>query len=264
VPTDPHISLGAAALAIFILCAGFILFRGMVRMVLTALILAGSLWVGFIVWQRAPSFAINWFGHPATWFTTGLPILIFIATFFITRIVVGFFLRPFRRSHAPRSAFSIFAGLVMTLLSTGILSLTGATLVHHFGSIAELRETTPDHKPSLVGGFFASLKDSIATVIPSSLLERLDPFADPSHLSLARLIAEQSQPSHTPEIDPETGRPYPRAIIVEDPELQKLARDGRFSTLLRHPLLHKALEDPKVQQALKERQPVKIQLPTPD
>jgi hypothetical protein len=50
--------------------------------------------------------------------------------------------------------------------------------------------------------------------------------------------------------DPQTGRPYPRAIIVDDPELMDLAREGRFSTLLRHPLLSEALKDPMIRQAL--------------
>jgi hypothetical protein len=39
---------------------------------------------------------------------------------------------------------------------------------------------------------------------------------------------------------------------VDDPELQKLARQGKFGTLLRHPLLTKALEDPKLQALLKD------------
>jgi hypothetical protein len=51
-------------------------------------------------------------------------------------------------------------------------------------------------------------------------------------------------------IDPETGLPYPRAIIVDDPELADLAREGRFSTILRHPLLSEALKDPLVRKAL--------------
>ena len=81
------------------------------------------------------------------------------------------------------------------------------------------------------------------------------PLADPSRLTLAKVITAQSQPAPKPVIDPQTGKPVPRAIIVNDPELQNLARDGKFATLLRSPLLTKALSDPKVQAILKNLQP---------
>ena len=51
-------------------------------------------------------------------------------------------------------------------------------------------------------------------------------------------------------MNPRTGEPIPRAIIVDEPVLQKLAREGKFDTLLRHPLLTKALADPKIQKLL--------------
>ena len=39
--------------------------------------------------------------------------------------------------------------------------------------------------------------------------------------------------------DPATGKPIPRAIVVDDPELTGLARKGRYGDLLRHPVLTK-------------------------
>ena len=78
----------------------------------------------------------------------------------------------------------------------------------------------------------------------------LDPMASEPRLRLAKMIAAGSAKPLEPVINPETGRPYPRAIIVDDPELLNLARDGRFSTLLRHPLLSEALKDPLIRQAL--------------
>ncbi len=88
--------------------------------------------------------------------------------------------------------------------------------------------------------------------VPESLLKMLDPLTDPSRLNLAKLVASQTDSSPTPVIDPRTGKPIPRAIIVEDRELQNLARDGKFGTLLRHPLLTKALADPKLQKLLRD------------
>ena len=54
-------------------------------------------------------------------------------------------------------------------------------------------------------------------------------------------------------VDPATGKPYPRAVVVADPALQGLARQKDFSSLLRHPNLTRALDDPKVKQAIDEQ-----------
>jgi hypothetical protein len=64
------------------------------------------------------------------------------------------------------------------------------------------------------------------------------------------MIAESSEkPSHG-EIDPQTGEPISRVLIFDNSELISLAKKGRFSTLLRHPMLTKALNDPLVKKAL--------------
>ena len=132
-------------------------------------------------------------------------------------------------------------------------SVIGATLVHHSGSIAEVRayseksigvpETTPD-------GFSQKLKSSIEAEIPESWLKTLDPLTEPSRLVLAKLITDQADSPLKPVINPQTGQPIPRAVIVSDPELQNLAREGNYGTLLRHPLLTKALADPQVKKLL--------------
>ena len=67
------------------------------------------------------------------------------------------------------------------------------------------------------------------------------------NVALAKEITARASERREPAIDPATGKPIPRAIIVEDPELQSLAREGKFGTLLRHPLLSKWLENPKSQ-----------------
>jgi hypothetical protein len=81
-------------------------------------------------------------------------------------------------------------------------------------------------------------------------MDQLDPLTAQPRLQLAKMIAASPDKPLKPIIDPKTGRPYPRAIIVDDPELLDLAKQGRFSTLLRHPLLSEALKDPLIRQAL--------------
>lgn len=254
----PQLSLGSAALIIFLICAGFIFVRGVTRMIFGALVLCGSAWVGFQVWQKAPTWAIDWTGKPVAWISTGLPVLAFLGTFIFAKIIIGFFLKPFKRSGdgGPKTMSGIFVRLAMAVIPTGLVWLTGATLVHHFGSIAEIRQSTAQAGKGKEMDFLTQareLKEAIAAVVPADWLAKLDPLADKNHLSLAKLIASQPKPDRKPVIDPQTGKPYPRAIIVDEPALQDLASDGQFSTLLRHPLFQKALNDPKVQQALKDR-----------
>ncbi|HEX7260826.1 MAG TPA: hypothetical protein VF258_03340, partial [Luteolibacter sp.] len=238
----PQISLGTAALVIFAVCAGFVLLRGMTRMIVGTVVLALSSWLCFRTWQLAPALALDWTGNSLPWLTTVLPIAAFLLSFIILRIIVKAVARPFDkpREEAPRGSLANIAfRLVFALIPTALICLIGATLIHHTGSVAEIRaysdkatgmpETTPD-------GFSQQLKKSVEATLPGSWLSRLDPLTQPSRLNLAKLIAAQSEAPLKPAIDPQTGKPIPRAIIVDDPHLQNLAREGKFGTLLRDPL----------------------------
>ncbi|MES2438836.1 MAG: hypothetical protein V4584_07210 [Verrucomicrobiota bacterium] len=254
----PQLSLGTAALIIFAVCAGFVLLRGMTRMVVGTVVLSLSAWIGFRVWQQAPTLSIDWTGKSMPWIVNGLPVLAFVISFFLIRKIAKTISRPFGKSddeEKPRSIIRTAFRLLLALIPTSLIWLVGATLVHHTGAIAEVRayseksngshESTPD-------GFVQRLKSSIEAALPESWIAALDPLAQPSRLNLAKLIASHSDSPLTPVIDPRTGKPIPRAIIVDDPDLQNLAREGKFGTLLRHPLLTKALADPKLQKLLRD------------
>lgn len=247
----PQLSLGTAALVLFLICVGFVFLRGIARMLLGVAILGGSLWCAFLVWQRTPTWMVQLMGKPVDWVSIALPVTAFIGTFFVARKIVNFFLSPFKPSpdEGSRTFGGIVFRLILSVFPAGFLWLIGATFVHHFGSIAEIEQTT-DQAGIMKKEWldrFAGLKEAIAKIIPADWLQKLDPLADPSHLSLAKMIAAQPE-----VIDPETGKPYPRARIVKEPELQTLVTDGRISTLIRHPLFQKALDDPKVRQAIQE------------
>ena len=254
----PQVSLGSAALIIFAVCAGFVLLRGMTRMIVGTVVLSLSAWIGFRVWQQAPALSIEWAGKSLVWITNGLPVAAFLIALFLIRKLAKAIIRPFGKSPAeekPRSIIKLAFLFVLALIPTSLIWIIGATLVHHNGSIAEVRayaeksigipETTPD-------GFSQKLKSSIEAALPASWLKILDPVAEPSRLTLAKLITSQADSPHKPVINPRTGEPIPRAIIVDDPDIQNLAREGNFGTLLRHPLLTKALADPKIQKLLRD------------
>ena len=257
----PQISLGTAALVIFVACAGFVMLRGMTRMIIGTIVLALSTWIAFVVWQNAPAVSFEWFGKPVAAVTNGLPVASFIGAFFLLRLLLKAIVSPFGRSTAEPSDGSstiirLAFRLLLALIPTALIWLIGATLIHHTGSVAEVRahaEESLGIRGATPAKFSQRLKDSVTAAMPESWLRFLDPLAEPGRLELAKFIA--AHPAPEPAIDPATGRPIPRAIIVDDPQLQNLAREGKFGTLLRHPLLTKALEDPKVQALLKDPNP---------
>lgn len=248
----PQLSLGTAALVLFILCAGFVLLRGLTRMIIGTVTLGVCAWLAFRVWRVAPALSFEWLGTAHPWVTNGLPLLAFFLAFFLLRKITNFFTSPFSGGSGERGSRTL-AGtairLLFALIPTALLWLIGATVVHHAGSIAELKASSENSKSGQ--GFIEKLKSSIDSTLPATWLAALDPLADPARLSLAKLIAAESSPQRALQIDPATGEPIPRAVIVEDPALQTLAREGNFSTLLRHPLLTKALADPKIQEQLR-------------
>ena len=254
--TIPQLSLGTAILVIFAVCTGFVMLRGITRMILGTLTLALSAWIGFLAWQHAPSLSFDWFGKSIGAVTTGLPIVAFVVSFLLIRRLAKLLSGPFLSSDAGgKKSGSVILRLVFALIPTSLICLIGAAVVHHTGSIAEVRAYSAgpgtDGKAA-PAGYVQNLKSSIEKILPAAWLRFLDPLAEPSRLALAKWITATSDSPLKPVIDPRTGKPIPRAIIVEESELQNLAREGKFGTLLRHPLLTKALNDPKLKALLKE------------
>lgn len=255
----PQISLGTAALIVFLICACFVMLRGITRMIVGSVVLALSAWLAFLVWQIAPTLSVEWSGKSMGFITTGLPITTFGASFLLIRKIIKVISRPFGKpadegnTHT-RPFLSLVFRLFLALIPTSIICLIAAALVHHSGSIAEVRdfsEKSGGTHGSAPAKKDQSLKSSIEALLPASWIEALDPLANPMRVTLAKVIASQSESPLQPVIDPKTGKPIPRAILVDDPELQNLAREGKYGTLLRHPLLTKALADPEIQAFLK-------------
>jgi hypothetical protein len=251
-----QISLGAATLLIFAVFAVYMLIRGLLRTITHLSILAISLWIGFLTWQEAPSLAIQWTNQTSPFITTGLPILTFILTFILIRKIFRFFFTPISTQsetddsdHPPTR--SLTGKLLVTFIFTSVLCLIAAGVIHHITSITEIREYAKNGGiENDIPGFSSRLKKSLTSSIPDSLMDKLDPLGSQPRVQLAKMIAESSEkPSHS-AIDPQTGKPISRVLIVDNPELISLAKKGRFSTLLRHPMLTKALNDPLVKKAL--------------
>lgn len=248
----PQISLGTAAIAIFVTCAALILMRGLTRIFIGSLVIAVSAWVGFLAWQSAPAIGIHYAGKPLTWLSTAWPLVSGLLTFVVLRMLVNFVVRPFgKSSDHPKSPIQRAFGLLFAVVPAGLLCLVGAMILHHAGSIAEVRHFADAPKGDTgYAKLFAHLKASVENAIPPAWIKILDPSTDHARLNLAKLISAAAEDEVPPKAIIVLEEPILRAIVVEEKELRGLAREKRFGTLLSHPYLEKALTDPKVKKAL--------------
>ena len=247
-----QLNLGTAALLIFAVCALYVLLRGVWRMLLGTLVLAASVGLAFYAWQHGPEWSLAVLGKTSGFITTALPVIVFLVAMILIRKILKFVASPFTGGDpVPRSFANLPMRLFLALIPAVILWFIAATLVHHAGSIAEIRDAAPQADPTTkFSAFLLRMKAEVEKVVPADWLARLDPLAAPARVALAKLIAEQASPQHVPVIDPATGQPIPKAIRVEDADLDHLANAQDYATLLRHPNLTKILNDPKLKALL--------------
>lgn len=248
-----QISLGAAVLLIFAVCALYMLIRGLLRTISNLSILGLSIWIGFITWQKAPALAFQWTNQTSPLITTGLPILSFILSFILIRKIIRFFFTPISTQpeeydDAPPPSRSFAGKLFVTFIFATVFCLIAAAVIHHITSVAEIRDHAKNGETH--HNFAMRLKNSLTSAIPASLMNKLDPLASEPRIELAKWIVGNAENPSTPDVAPNTDPSIPRSKIVDNPELISLAKKGRFSTLLRHPLLTEAINDPMVKKAL--------------
>ena len=251
-----HLDLTTGALLIFALCALFVLLRGIARLLLGVVVLGASAWLAYWVWQQAPAWSIKVLAKPNAIITTGAPAAAFVLAMWLIRGLLKFVTSPFLRPGfgAPSAFTNVPLRLCFALVAAAGLWLIGVTWVHHAGALAELRGLVEKNATSSqTTEYLLRMKAAVEALLPKDWINRLDPLTEPARLALAKLIAADAAPAGVAEIDPATGKPYPRAVVVADPALQGLARQKDFSSLLRHPNLTRALDDPKVKQAIDEQ-----------
>lgn len=257
----PHLSLGSAILIIFLICAAFIILRGIFRVVIASIILTFSTWITFIVWQYSPSLSVAWFDKSMDLVTTGLPIITFIVVLLGLRYGIKFLLKPLGSDNKetpkrkPLTTSRVAFTLIFSLLPTSILFIVVMAMLHHHGTVAELKHfANKESEETHFEKFTRNFKNSVEQVVPEPVMLALDPLADKSRVALAKVITHQSEPQMALIVDPETNEPIPRAIIVEDAEVNHLVEKRHFSTLLRHPVITDTLKKPEVQEFIRKLQ----------
>ncbi|MFC7338883.1 hypothetical protein ACFQY0_16930 [Haloferula chungangensis] len=255
----PEFSLGTAALLIFGAIASLAVLRGLLRILwgTTILCLAGL--ASFYAWQHAHSLALQWFKQEPSWFPIALPLLTFLASFFLLRAIGRFVARPLGEPNAEiaeknrRSPIRWVITLFLSLIPTCLIWFAGATLLRHAGSVAEVKtyaENLAKEPVSKQTAYLAKLKNDIEAAIPSDWFSKVDPLTSELRLTLAKLISSADDPA--PKAVAVLEEPEMKALILSDPELRQLARDGRYSDILRDPRLDRMLENDNLREVLQD------------
>ncbi len=250
----PQISLGTAALIIFGAIASLAVLRGLLRILWGSLVICISGLAGFFSWQHAPALSRELLGRempPLSWL---LPLLAFVLTAVLLRLLARSLFAPLRQPNEEaaeknrRSPVRWAVTLALSLIPTALIWFGGATVLRHAGSVAEIRTfvesgDVPDHTP-----FLAELKKSIEQAIPSEWFSGIDPWTEKARLDLAKLVAAADSPP--PKALPVLEETQIRDLILADPELRRLAGEGRYSEILRDPRLDRILENDNLREIL--------------
>ncbi len=241
--------LAGGALLVFLVFAGYTLLRGMLRMTAGVVLLAVCCWLAFLTWRAAPEISVAYLDKPLPAVTLGLPAAVFALSFWVLRKLGRLILNPFgertmpRGFRLPRTLGALAGRIGFSAFPAGLACLLAAGSLRFAGSTAEVdahAHQGADGTQGALGAMLMDVKSEIEKALPESLLSFVSPASNPSRVAMAKALASAVlHPDQTPPpvIDPETGQPIPRAIPVDEPDLQDYARSGRFSELLRHPAL---------------------------
>jgi len=251
----PDLSLGTAALIIFAAIAALALLRGLLRILWAVVMLSLAALAALFAWRHAPAIGRSWFEPLPDWFSPTLTaasfVLALIALRFLGRLLAETTRQPglpageTRRSPAHRALTLLFS-----LIPAALLCLTAGAVIHQAGGVAELRafgekvarQPTPDHT-----AFLARLRRGLDQSLPGWIGGEARG-SDELRLRLAKLITwlDRNPPRAIPVLEEH----QIRELVLADPELRRLAREGRYGEILRDPRLDRLLENDNLREVL--------------
>ncbi|MGB6222867.1 hypothetical protein [Haloferula sp.] len=255
--TLPQLGLGTAALLIFGAIASLAVLRGLLRILWGSTILCLAGLAAFFSWQHSHSLSLQWFDEAPSWFPVALPLTAFVISFLLLRAIGRFVVKPLGEPNEEtaeknrRSPIRWAITLILSLIPTSLLWFAGATLLRHAGSIAEIKNYTEEltNQPiSESTALLAKLKQSIDKAIPTDWFLKIDPQSSDLRLTLAKLISSADEPA--PKAIRVLEEPEMKQLILGDPQLRELAREGRYAEVLRDPRLDVMLENDNLREVL--------------
>ena len=252
--TIPQVSLGTAALLIFGACAGLVMLRGLLRILMGSVVLSAAGFVAYLTWKNSPALP---FEEQLPWLSYAAPVAAGLVTLLLLRAVMRFAVRPFGKRdeeghpEVRRSLLRRALPLLLSLVPTSVLWIAGATALRSAGSVAEIRRFVDGDKgPTDKLTFLAELKTVIDKALPEGWFDKIDPLADDARVTLAKLIALGGDTAPPPKAIPVLEEPQIRALIENDPRLRALAKARRYADILRDPRLDRVIDDPSLKQML--------------
>lgn len=255
------LSLQKIALILFVICAVWVIARGIARMLLNSVLFVLSGFLAYKAWEISPQFVnqnlTSFHKVKPLWLDVGIPVAAFLASFALLRKLASMIISPMLKGDSldskPAGFQSVIMRLIFAAVPTSLLGGIGVSAFHHLGTISEIQKVNGNKKAiEERPEFLLQGKKAIAALIPEKYLTWIDPLTQPDRVKLAKMISSnQADKSLKTVIDPDTGKPIPRAIPVMLPELEELKKAGDYGAILRHPELTKALENPRVQSFLK-------------
>lgn len=247
------LSLGTAALLIFGAIASLAVLRGLIRIIWGTTVVCASGVAAFHAWTQVPTWSREAVGKEVPLLSWAIPIVVFLASALLLRQIAKGLFSALRSPNDSaernrRSPVRWALTLLFSLVPTSVLWFGGATLLRHAGSVAEITAFIQKDSASEETAFLASLKKSIDRALPSGWFNSIDPLATETRIKLTKLIAASENPP--PKAIPVLEEPAIRDIILSDPDLRRLAREQRYSEILRDPKLDQLLENDNLQQIL--------------
>jgi hypothetical protein len=251
---EPALRLILPALTLLLALTGFL--RGLGRLLVLAVSLAGGAAAGMAWFRYGPALCIQWFGSLPVWLVNyGSMIAAVVGAWVVHRLVTGLAGGggPIDRGARVRGGLiGLIPALVLTWAGAMALRVTGAT-----AGLRELEAAVKGQRAAGVSepGLLPRVSHSLSTGTVGDLLNRLDPLATGQTVPLASLLVLR----HNPVVWDRALRHPQAAVLLQSGAVQRLLRDSDvgnalsfsdYTRLLTLPEMAEALRDPVLRAAL--------------
>ncbi len=229
----------------------FILFKGLIRMILLALAVISAIGVWILIQRNGFTFLSFMTNSPQPWMVQvaawGCSLFIFMVFYHGMSWISQLF--SWKRKVSPTSVLTtIFMSALMLWLGTiGISYYGNVSRISYYHELA-LAHQKAQPQPNMP--WFTRMKNTLRKAESTAWLERIDPLEDPAQTNLACLVAygctldEAAYRRFYSESLAARGIPQPSRFLdlFGDKGLRTLVKERRFSTLLENERLKTFLQ----------------------